>query len=389
MGFQYIMIAFIIVLVIALIVALNGAINTDNIKNLSKVSANHDDPIALRVANRLNPADLNPIDQLRLGGVYINNLGDIDRGQEINDDAALMIIDYPTFNIMDILTMQDLLNDNLARGFIDADLVLRANTRLQYDTKENINKIVSTAHAKLVDDPEAIQKTMLENIKWQSDAQNVHDEIITTQLRGQFTIVVNENMANCRVDNYLIVKGGMLRLCQHDHIDTLHTFFTELDKNYPTSFIADGVAEQDILLAVWNRSNDPRNKHNSDAIKKELITAAVNSIEKNVAVCITGRVERVWASLALLDVNPAIGILKSKQMIRNEILEKSAKIVSDAEEKLDDEIMKDYVAGEKNPRVTNYVESVRRDIAQMADQYGDAKNSDSVRASIELAMSLV
>ena len=169
------------------------------------------------------------------------------------------------------------------------------------------------------DDPEYIEKTIIAQQDWQIDPQNVHDSAMHDSFKMQFDYIVNENqrMPNIQLHGLQEVMqfiSGHSELAGHINANSL---VPELN-----------VREPAVILAVWQRSFDPRNTANRESMHTALLDACLACIEGGRCVCITGRTKQLWASMAHLDFNPEIGIFKSKQAVRNEIYQQCAAIVA-------------------------------------------------------------
>jgi hypothetical protein len=77
--------------------------------------------------------------------------------------------------------------------------------------------------------------------------------------------------------------------------------------------------ERDILLQVWRRIHDSRNRDNIDNLKDALADALVDASQPAL-VCANGRCSRVLGSLALLDFDPNAGNMMTLSAYKADIM---------------------------------------------------------------------
>jgi adenine-specific DNA methylase len=88
----------------------------------------------------------------------------------------------------------------------------------------------------------------------------------------------------------------------------------------------------------------------------------------------SGRTKKIWQSIALLDTNPEIGVFKSKQIIRNEIYQKCAKIVDSYlgnAGSVSDNLKQAYYNDENTEQVNELKETIKKDIDLLIDSYAN------------------
>ena len=86
----------------------------------------------------------------------------------------------------------------------------------------------------------------------------------------------------------------------------------------------------------------------------------------------SGRTSKVWQALATLDKDPNIGVLKSKQALRNEIYERSAKIVDNhvgVNGTASDTLKESYQNGENTEQVNELIECMKKQVYDMKADY--------------------
>ena len=114
----------------------------------------------------------------------------------------------------------------------------------------------------------------------------------------------------------------------------------------------------------------------------------LDCVEGNGLVCMAGRTSKYWQALARLDKDPDIGVLKSKQALKNEIYEKSAKIVNDYLSDASDELKLAYQKGNISEQVTELSNSIKEEISNIKNQYTHLSN-DEVIPIIEECLAVV
>jgi len=256
------------------------------------------------------------------------------------NDYAHMLIDHPEAEDIDI-----------------------QNALIRYYTENKTNRIEEN-------------KNILEKQHWVSDSQNVHDSSISNDLKNQYIKVAkeNNNIPNIATKDYESVKNWLLIRFQ-DEADKLHNVNEVLkfiDNNYK---VYDwNIKEQDIIVCVWQRCHDPGNKDNFSLLREALANAVLDCIEGCNVVCLTGRITKVWQALATIDKDAEIGILKSKQSIKNEIYERCAKIVNDYigdEGSVSDLLRESYIKGEDTEQVKELKEHLKQEIDKLKEVYID------------------
>jgi dihydroxyacetone kinase-like predicted kinase len=90
----------------------------------------------------------------------------------------------------------------------------------------------------------------------------------------------------------------------------------------------------------------------------------------------------MWQSLALLDYKQDIGVMKSKQMIRNEIFEKVAKIIIDEEAKETPETLAIYTKGGTNEQTEALKARILNRIDCIQEDYRDIANPEDINMAI-------
>ena len=165
-----------------------------------------------------------------------------------------------------------------------------------------------------------------------------------------------------------------------DKLRHVNMVIDKINNNYPVSSVSN-IKEKDILTAVWQRTFNPDNSKKTSQMREAMGDAILDCIENDRVVCPTGRVSKTWQSLARLDLDDEIGILKTKQAIRNEIYQRAAKIVDDFVGKNGSasQILKDsYSKNENTEQVKELQECMKAKIDEMRDEYNKLVNEQQL-----------
>ena len=111
----------------------------------------------------------------------------------------------------------------------------------------------------------------------------------------------------------------------HDKKD-IQRVLNMFENNYPIQALRD-IDEQQFVETVWKRIHDKRNAKNFNKLRQSLYSAVKSCVENNHVVCMSGRNARIFSCLTLLDFDKSIGQVKTKQVIRNEILQRCSSLV--------------------------------------------------------------
>ncbi len=128
-------------------------------------------------------------------------------------------------------------------------------------------------------------------------------------------------------------------------------------------------------MEIWRRIQTPVNNANRKNLELSLIDSLQDCVEKGSVVCPTGRNTRLMASFAYLDrdsKSKGIGILKSKESLRNEILEASAKIVqkyTDSKSSTPKYIIEHYNEGKSTKKVKELEEKIKTEILKLKEDF--------------------
>lgn len=374
---KFLEICTVVILLIFFIYILIKLTEESDINYMQKVSANRLDPISKRLVNTLDHKKLDPVDALHLSRIYINNINNIEKGNEIINDTANIIIEGELDDRFDELLI--LFDDFMFNNLGDFALQTQAINALEKPIQKSKEQLKEKIHNELKENETAIQDNLVDSIKWKPDAQNVHDSYMYNDLRNQYKTVASETN---NLINYNSIKATMFRLCNNVN---LKKYFDVVDCNYKSG----DIYEQDILITVWNRSLDFRNKHNTNKIRDNIIENALKCVVDDYVICITGRVDNIWQSLVGLDFNPNIGVLKSKQMVINEIYEKSANIVSKHQKNTESRILEKYTNNIIDDEVINYINNIKQEIYTMASTYINYEDHPAIKNAVDTVIEVL
>lgn len=322
--------------------------------------------------------DLRPIDNYRVGVIQIQNVGDIDAGNRFFRRAVNEIIDNPVDE--DAMFIIGGLQNFRRADNIELFEVLDHARNLVLDAHLTEIKERKVHEMPKVGDKEYVQKAILAKQQWYSDSQNVHDGKMTEVMLKQFEQVKKENEKNGLSISYPTVRKYILENTPQEKYEQVEKTLDTMDRNIdPNPY----VNEREILETVVARALDPENQANKNKIMNAVIISLAEGSNSYSTVCLTGRSKLIWQSLALLDKDPEIGIMKSTQMIRNEIIEKVAKIVTDEEKKESPETLQQYVRGETNEQIENLKARIIERIESIRYEYLDLANPKDLDAVLQ------
>lgn len=177
----------------------------------------------------------------------------------------------------------------------------------------------------------------------------------------------------------------------------------ERAKNGERSLSADATDEE-VFKRVWLRADDDRNKKNHNLLKQSFYDSLVDCYERGIGKdtiqCVDGRISRILGSLVLLDFDERNWNMKRLEQYKNDIFEKSAKVIKEsakeaADQNEDEELKRvgqSYLAtsgaelskiGEVNEeKEKEWIESTRSRISSMIDNYVEKQTADSSQSII-------
>ena len=351
---------------------LNGEITDENSVNAIKYGESIKEPTA--------------IDHYRLGTTYLVNnkehipaafhfnkaLEKISNGEASNTDATFIIerIDDYKSHFIDHSDIPEL-------PVQEAILSYYKNLKKTNDELKKKNSV----------DKVSVPKLILNKQKWHSDSQNVHDTAVFSELLEQYNMIVNSNKKIKEYNKYMYqdaIKYIKNKFKDTKHLGSVDKVINILSNNYEISFMP-GVKEQDIITAIWQRSYDDSNIENAEEIRDALCYSILDCIEGDSVVCMAGRVPKLWQALATLDKERGIGTIKSKQVLRNEIYQRCAKIVHDKlgpSGSASDEVKNAYNNGRDIIGVKECIESIYKEMDNIKTDYKDLISDDIIQLYI-------
>jgi hypothetical protein len=354
-----------------------------------------------RLAIEYGEAIMNPraMDNYRVGTAYLINANNPHKAYEHYNRALEQIING-NVDIRETPFILERIDDYKDR-FTDfpeiEELPLQRAMMVHFEAQRNL--IEKLGERKKEDiaagDPDFTQKLIISRQKWQSDPQNVHDETVYDMIRSQFHHVreENNNIPEARSRTYHEAVNWLRIRYNNDPEKKakLEKVITVLNNDYPVGIIP-GVNEREIITNVWRRMYHPENKGKMNALRDALGDAVLDCVEGNTTVCLDGRVSKIWQALARIDYDEDIGVLKSKQSIRNEIYERAAKIVDDhvgSNGVASDALKEAYNRGEQTEQVKEVIEVMRSKMDELGVEYAGMLQPEQLRLTIEECKAVV
>ncbi len=220
-----------------------------------------------------------------------------------------------------------------------------------------------------------------QNKSFKSDSQNVHDSALTEFLREQFAKIKEYNQSegiNFSPEGFKPSQKDPAKAQRINYVlDTIKR------NSHDTSLI--NGTEYDLLGSVWTRINSRSNAKN----KEKLIESFEDQLNEcatgpSSTVCVAGRCSHVISSLALLDKDPNLGVLKTKEVLRNELLDGAAKIVeryTGSDKITPQSVLDDFNANRVTPEVQKLKETMTNEITHLSSTYA-GKLPDEQRALV-------
>jgi hypothetical protein len=351
---------------------------------------------AIEAGERINHP--RAIDHYRIGTVYLVNANDPIRAHRHFTNALQQIIG----GMVDPVEAPFIIDriDDFKDYFVDfpevEDLPLAQAMAANFEhLNSQIRKVAHSPAAPAADDPEFDQKMILSRQHWQGDSQNVHDSAMYQQLSTQYDIVRRENLVipGIEVHTYDEAKNWLLQKYagEPENLEKVRKYLDMADNNYEVSSVP-GCHEKDILLNVWRRTFDPRNRDNAGTMREAIADAVLDTVEGRSVVCMSGRSKKVWQALARVDCDPEIGVLRSKQAIRNEIYQRCAKVVDDfvgENGSASDILRQAYMQNEDSEQVRELKLAIKNKIAEVVQQYADDFDKNTLSSIIVECQSVI
>ena len=212
--------------------------------------------------------------------------------------------------------------------------------------------------------------TIEQNKSFKSDSQNVHDSALTEFLREQYIKLKEYNESEGINFN---PEGFQPSSKDQAKAQRINFVLDTIKRNSSDTSLINGT-EYDLLGAVWTRINSRANAKN----KEKLIESLEDQLNEcatgtSSTVCVAGRCSHVISSLALLDKDPSLGVLKTKEVLRNELLDGAAKIVeryTGTDSTITPKnVLDDFTAGRGTPEVMELKKTMIDEINSLGKSY--------------------
>jgi len=179
----------------------------------------------------------------------------------------------------------------------------------------------------------APKTTTKQKVEWKIDTQNVHDHYLNDEMVKQFETIKKENfqkkypipkLREVRDSLDTILKDEKERKEYSQKIKNAKEMLDEIEHKDQPLVKLNGMREEDFVGHLWCRIT---HQPNEQELSKSFIQNLNDSMEGRV--CVTGRITRLFSSFAHLDSDPKIGMLLTKEVVKNEVLGKAGKIQTD------------------------------------------------------------
>lgn len=337
------------------------------------------------------------IDHYRLGTVYLLNARNHRAAHQHFNNALHQIIRGQ----VDTRETPFILNriTDFADHFVDIpdveDLPLQQAMLAHYNQQNHQLSQVSKKKQEIAkDDPEFKQKSLLARQDWQSDSQNVHDTAIYEELKDQITRVSEENnkLRDIQLHGYdEAINWLRVRYKESPKRHDVEKVIAILNNDYPVGSVPN-LTEKKIITTIWQRTFDPENKDRAQNIREAMGDAVLDCVEGGSVVCMSGRSSKMWQALAKLDKEPDMGVLKTKQALRNEIYDRAAKIVDDfvgANGSASQALKESYTKDENTEQVKELKEHMRTKLNEIGNDYKGLLPEDQINSTIKECQAII
>ena len=293
--------------------------------------------------------------------------GDSTQIEEIYNKEIFNIVDKVShigllgLNEQDIIDISWILcknphKHNQANTQVHNTLNTLANTRTEWNlmAAQQPENICNEQHIHPSSKLNAVNTYIKQAKKIKPDSQNVHDSAVNNDLMNTYTTMKNDQnqclasddlrhqitqMINTTFDDNEVKKNNALRILDKIYKEGLYTH----------SLNSQPIQLSDILNTTWNRSLHPLNSENREEMRKSLVNALADCMEKGYSVCSGGISARILASPVLLDFNNQVGQVMTKQGYKAEVFSKSNDLLQ--------ETIQEYANQELDPDMKTFSES--------------------------------
>ena len=326
----------------------------------------------------------------RMGLIFQHNLHDI-ASATVCYERALSLLDEERKVNNNYLFITDRIADNAVlvhdnNLLHNANAVQRINIRQGFDdiyrgvpqaTITNFTPANSSNRANIIES----RKT------FKSDSQNVHDSAINADIMEQYLRIKRYNAAeglDFSAESYVPPD---------DHRKTRINKVLDVIKSNSERTTFTNTTEYEFLNTIWNRINSVRNNKNRDNLVESLSQQLYECATSDTStVCVAGRCSHIISSLALLDKDPELGVLRPKDALRNELLNDAARVVekyTGASTKVAKNIIDDYNNNVSTKDVAELKECMIGEISQLEKKYQGKLPDDQVKLLIQQSLAVV
>jgi hypothetical protein len=193
--------------------------------------------------------------------------------------------------------------------------------------------------------------------KWISDSQNVHDTNINQEIVKQFNELKNKihisEWRPLQISNYIIEHKEDFPKYEQDKIPIAINMLDYINKYNPIIGILE-ISESIFIGIIFTYIINEKNETKKQIMLENFINNLYDMNPKNeTPVCINGRITRALSTLAFPESNSDLGILKSKQVIQNEIFSRVGDLRKKILENTPQQIVNDYNLDKDTQEVIN------------------------------------
>ncbi len=312
------------------------------------------------------------LDHYRLGEVKMFNLNQEDALDHY--DQALQVILFGDLNLNRDHANRDNLNRNHNRQVFVADRI-RDNARIA-----GHGQLEQKAHfvaVRLAQQPQDLNQARVE---WIADSQNVHDSTLNSEVKAQYMKLRDQNgpidVAKNMDEIYKWIPT--LKMDKEKINDGLYNM--NRGNNSPN---LDGDSESQLLAHIWERIKHSENK-------KELKEAFAQQLSDCKGVCLDGRISRALSSFAKLDDrDPNLGVFKTKEVYRHEMLDNMGAIVKKKVDQAEKVVQDEYNSGKKTDRVIELEKEIKAKLEEKAQEYKDKLPEEQRQSLLNAALESV
>lgn len=295
------------------------------------------------------------LDHYQLGTFYDYHLGDQQKAQKHYTRA----LEKATIEPKDITFIVDRIGDRLVQ-----------ERPPEYDEHHyDFNVAVQLQQA--FDVAAANRQIPAEN-DWHIDTQNVHDSILNNKVGEHYKrlkginspepVNIDTIIQNLSADPKAFEFNNAIKMLQYIKEHNAH--IVKLDNDTEPQFVCE----------VWKQAS------RRPTAKTSFIESLDESWNKGIPTCATGRVARVLQSQAhTIPEDPTIGVLKTREAIRNEIFNSSSHMLSQGlakNEQVRTLIDKETLTRDEQITVDTFKNGLKQEISKMVNGYTELTSPD-------------